>query len=415
MLNWAGKYIFRPVIIASGLVLLLTPSLFAQSPSTYQLLSTPFYDPRGTTSNTCLSGSYGSGPLFGPRFPAVSDVGDLANRIRTYIHEANTNSTLDGYANNFVQLGQKYNVNPVLVVAMAQKETSLGTAGYGSPGGGYNITNIRPNGSFARYINYPEGIEASYKNLAGDLYLGPPANFTSVAEIINRWAPPSDNNDTSGYINFVQDVLKKVLSGAAASDTTSADSADTGGAACVSGGGTSAGIVSTDGYAFPVAPQKKSQNGGVPGMSALPCPSSSCHHDGTPAFDISRQPGGDAIVGTPVYAISDGVVGTIHTYTYNGVALEGCYSMEFHSSKDNFWYWYGHIYKPLVKNGDHLKAGQQVASIGWRKCTGNNSDSHLHIDRGCIKDGVPQQGGYEDCRDPGINALINKLYEELPQ
>lgn len=395
-------------------VLVLLASIFGFSYSAHALSSSElnsiygnsvWYDPDSGTGqdelNFCLGGPGGSGPLYGPHFPQVSDTAALSSAIRDYITKTVPNSPLKNFSDVFVGLGQQYDVNPALAVAMAQKETSLGTAGYGTPSGGYNITNIRPNGSFARYSSYNEGIEATYKNLSGSLYLGPPTNYTTVSQIINRWAPPSDNNDTSAYVQFVGDVMKEILGKV------------TGGAAGpqVDSCTNTTGSVSTSGYAFPVAPQTKSQNGGVPNLSPLPCNDvTACHHDGTPAFDIGRQPGGDSISGTPVYAISDGEISTLHTY----MGISGCYSLQLHSSKDNYWYWYGHIQNVRVKNGDTVKAGQQVAEIGLRKCTANGSDPHLHIDRGCVINGVPQKGGLESCRDPGIVPIINQLYEELP-
>lgn len=165
-------------------------------------------------------------------------------------------------------------------------------------------------------------------------------------------------------------------------------------------------------YSFPVGPQKKSQNAGVPGMSALPCNNSGgCHHDGSVAFDISRQPGGDSVTGTPIYAITKGTATNIRD-TYMGIA--GCQSLQLVGTEDKFWYWYGHIQSISVNEGQEVSAGQQIAVIGERKCTGNGSDNHLHIDRGCMLDGVPQPGGSTECRDAGLNEIINGLFNKLP-
>jgi len=161
-----------------------------------------------------------------------------------------------------------------------------------------------------------------------------------------------------------------------------------------------------DGYAWPVDIKKSEVDSGYP----WPCPGN-CHHDGTAAFDLSTKKavgGNDGdVVGRAEFAISDGTVENVHIY--DGIA--GCYSMEFKSSKDGFVYWYGHMRKPVVKEGDTVKAGAKVAEVGERKCTGNGSYPHLHIDRGSPK-GSP--GGYVDHRDSGITPLINKLYANLP-
>lgn len=177
---------------------------------------------------------------------------------------------------------------------------------------------------------------------------------------------------------------------------------------CPSGSG-----VVIDNYSFPVAPQKKSQNGGVNGMSPLPCTNpSGCHHDGSVAFDLSRKPGGDSVTGTPVYAITKGRVRSIRA-SYQGIA--GCQSLQLIGDEDKFWYWYGHIQSVSVNEDQEVAAGQQIAVIGERKCTGNGSDNHLHLDRGCVVDGVPQPGGRTECRDSGLNDIINGLFNKLPE
>lgn len=197
-------------------------------------------------SCSVLSSETGSGPLYGPFFPKVSNPGDLVPRINNYIKDNVPNSPLSAFSEKFVQLGQQYDANPAMVVAMAQKETSLGTTGYGTPSGGYNITNLRPGGSFSAYGSYPEGIEASYKNLAGDLYLGPPSNFKTVDQVINRWAPPVENK-TSEYVRFVKSSMHKMLDGIAEADATATDSASDM-STFASGSVNDAQCQSTDGY-----------------------------------------------------------------------------------------------------------------------------------------------------------------------
>lgn len=175
------------------------------------------------------------------------------------------------------------------------------------------------------------------------------------------------------------------------------------------------GTVDATGYAFPIAPQTKSGNKKVDNLSPVPCNNpGSCHHneDGPLAgyaFDLGRQPGGESSVGAAVYAISDGTISSAHIYN----RVPGCYSLQLQSSKDNFYYWYGHMQNMTVKDGDVVKSGQQIAEIGQSKCA-LGSTPHLHIDRGCIQGGVPQQGGNGTCRDPGIVPLINSLYAGLP-
>lgn len=183
-------------------------------------------------------------------------------------------------------------------------------------------------------------------------------------------------------------------------------SGDASASSCGSTNNNSAGIV-VDGYAFPMGPLSKSQLSTPP-----PCTRETCHHDGTPAWDLFAKGGGDNTVGAPVYAISDGVIKNVRD-TYKGA--EGCNSFQLVSSKDNFSYFYVHIANASVSNNQTVTAGQKIADVGPRKCTGNGSDPHLHIDRGCVQNGVYKPGGSDSCRDPGIIDLINKLYEGLPE
>jgi hypothetical protein len=211
-MNFTKKFVGWSLTLLFALNCTALPIANAQT-DFFRNLEFPFFDPGSEDNNSffCLGGSGGSGPLYGPAFPQIPDTAALSAAIKDYISNRMPDSPLTSYSDAFVGLGLKYNTNPALVVAMAQKETSLGTAGYGTPSGGYNITNIRPGGSFARYGNYTEGISATYQNLRSGLYLDPPSSFTTIAQVINRWAPPSDNNDTNGYIQFVGDIMKKIL------------------------------------------------------------------------------------------------------------------------------------------------------------------------------------------------------------
>jgi len=165
-------------------------------------------------------------------------------------------------------------------------------------------------------------------------------------------------------------------------------------------------------YVFPVGPRTKSGNPGAPAtpqLSALPC--NYCHGPspaGSAAIDIGRRPGGDASTGAAVFAISNGKIG--YKNEHNGA---GCWSLQIHSV-DSFWYYYDHIQNVTVANGQNVSAGQKIAEIGPRRCTGNGSNPHLHIDRGCVRNAVPQIGGYDNCRDPGMIPLINSLWLWLP-
>lgn len=59
-----------------------------------------------------------------------------------------------------------------------------------------NPGNLRPGGSFAQYPDMQTGLQAMDRNLQSYGKQG----VDTLAGVINKWAPPSDNNDTQAYI-----------------------------------------------------------------------------------------------------------------------------------------------------------------------------------------------------------------------
>jgi murein DD-endopeptidase MepM/ murein hydrolase activator NlpD len=165
--------------------------------------------------------------------------------------------------------------------------------------------------------------------------------------------------------------------------------------------GTVININGTD-YGFPLALPKSDVNNGY----SWPC-ESICHHDGSPAFDLARKALDDSSAGTSVVAITNG---RIENFNDSYAGIEGCHSFQL-VGDDGWWYWYGHLQSASVRDGQQVTAGQPIAVIGERKCTGNGSYPHLHIDRGSPKG---HYGGVDCCRDPGFVDLINQLYNALP-
>jgi hypothetical protein len=249
------------------------------------------------------------------------------------------------------------------------------------------------------WTNPQDGTPAAYKGRVSgfppraiaDLGATQVVNSSGGDDLIYQWAP--DQNAAPGPVG----------------GTTPG----TGGTAvpageCASAAG--AGNVNTEGFAFPVADQKKH------GYGTLPCNKAACHHDGTPAFDLMYGPDGN-MDGKPVYAITNGIIQSVKVY--HGVT--GCYQIQFKSDmtngKGNYYYWYGHLQNPKVSDGQKVTAGQQVAEVGrfslGSDCRGGRD--HLHIDRGCIEGGIPQTAGRMECRDPEFVPLMNSIWNQLPQ
>ncbi len=189
-----------------------------------------------------------------------------------------------------------------------------------------------------------------------------------------------------------------------ADPTRSSSSANSsGGNDCPAGrSGASSAVSDMNGfnYAFPVQLSQSEVSNGY----SWPCPRI-CHHDSSPAFDLSNLAQDDSSEHIPVVAITDGEIQRINN-SYGGT--DGCQSFQLVGS-DGYQYWYGHIQSSSVDNGATVSAGQVISEIGRRACTGNNSYPHLHIDRG--PKGSP--GGTLGNRDPGFVDVINELWRRL--
>jgi hypothetical protein len=167
-------------------------------------------------------------------------------------------------------------------------------------------------------------------------------------------------------------------------------------------GAPTGGGANSEGYIFPLAPQSKAIGGIKVGQTET------LHHDHTPAFDLFTP-----IDSATVYAIYGGTPTNINTSFGD---IPGCSSIQF-KADDGFYYWYGHLQLVTVAEGTHIDAGTPMAKIANKakfdsRCYGGGP--HLHIDRGCTIDGVPQTGGRDECRDPTFIPFLAKIYEALP-
>lgn len=223
-----------------------------------------------------------------------------------------------------------------------------------------------------------------------------PRNENSDYVIMGYWLLAS--NFKQGYI-FGNP--SKPVDAATYGNNSGGTSTSTGTGAAGTCDNTSTGAIGTDGYAFPVGLPKND----IYDYYKWPC-TTICHHDGTPAFDLARMAHDDSSRGVPVYAIRDGVIKRLRN-EYKGVS--GCNTFQLYAS-DGYAYWYGHMEAATVKENQKVTAGQQLAVIGRRACTGNQSYPHLHIDRGYPKG---EAGGSSESRDPAFIPLMNSLYERL--
>lgn len=355
-----------------------------------------------------------------------------ANAINVYIQERRPESPFVGLGSSFVTGGKLYNVNPFLAVGHLQHENGFATAPSGwhttTPPSynafGRSASSSQPHtiyttssgrerlvyqwSSWAASLDGNNGTEDPWFALINRRYLADREGSFRIASgdfatYISHYAPGSDGNNESAYVSGLLDTIDSIvglMDGGAAYTGPSA-----GGGACASRG---AGTVNTDGYSFPLAPQRRINYGG------LPCSNpAGCHdHDGTPAFDLSYA----NVEGADVYAIIGGTIDRVNTQDPGW-----CQSIQLRGS-DGFFYWYGHVIDVAVADGAAVTAGQPIAKVAtWTEqhtCNGTSSGSHLHIDRGCSIEvnGVltPQRGGNDNCRDPDFIPFLRAIYEGLP-
>lgn len=202
--------------------------------------STPAAGQSGAPAN-CASVCREGGPLRGVFFPKVADKTVLAKAIEDYIKKGWPDSPLIDYSDEFVEYGDKYNVNPLIAVIISQVEYQFGTlteyVGPGKPGQ-YNFWAVThgsaPGVRFGAYPSINEAMEEHFKLLAGKganvpglTYIGPPQNLRTIGEIMRQYAP-SFENDTPGYIKTILEGMDKIISGGGIeSGSATADSTGT--------------------------------------------------------------------------------------------------------------------------------------------------------------------------------------------
>ncbi|MGC9397117.1 MAG: M23 family metallopeptidase [Anaerolineae bacterium] len=96
-------------------------------------------------------------------------------------------------------------------------------------------------------------------------------------------------------------------------------------------------------------------------------------------INLDVHPWGDVerTLGLSVFALADGVV-TYYTPDWSGVPM---IVIQHQHADQPLWVRYAHI-MPVVRQGDHVSAGQRLGGFAdWR---GSNSGDHLHLDMATV-------------------------------
>ena len=222
-----------------------------------------YYWPNQCSTNTTPTAapvSPGSGAPDGVTFPSL-DPTAMANAINTWIIQKNSSSALAGDGATIVAGAQHSNISPFLIVAIANKETSMADPG------SYNVKYA--NNAFSREAtssqpNYPGGginsgtlwykwssVKASVDftapenqgvNGGGDIaaYINSAYSAQisggSILAVLSKYAPPSQN-DTATYNQQVNTWIGELVKLSGASSTTApstpaTDSSTSGSSSC---------------------------------------------------------------------------------------------------------------------------------------------------------------------------------------
>lgn len=103
-----------------------------------------------------------------------------------------------------------------LLLAMGIRESQLGTDFNANVPENLNALNLRPplkadgtrDPGYMKFDSWTDGIKAAYSRITSKTYGdGIYADTESIADLINVYAPPNDDNDTPAYIAFLESTL----------------------------------------------------------------------------------------------------------------------------------------------------------------------------------------------------------------
>jgi len=154
-----------------------------------------------------LSGGGGTGSLV---YPAGVNPEEIGPRLDEYMRNQVSSSPLVGKGLIFAQAGKQWNINPALMIAIAQQESQLGTAGGGPPKKNPFGWGCPPCISFS---SWDEAISQVTENMRKN-YLN--EGKITIEQIGNKWAPVGASNDpnnlNSSWITRVTQFFNAIIS-----------------------------------------------------------------------------------------------------------------------------------------------------------------------------------------------------------
>jgi hypothetical protein len=293
-----------------------------------------------------VTGPSSGGPLLSVQFPELADTGALATNINSYIQTNEPSSPFIGMGSIYVAAGQKYDVNPALMVAIAVKESSLGT---NQPSGSNDAWGLTAQGDVADYP-YENGIyyfpswtvgiyEASM--YVGNNYALPGSSYysTTVMQLMEHYTPDNVTEQTQVTLGVMQAIVNGLSTNGTPTTSTTTSTTPSTSSSCTSSTTTSSGLTNP----FP--------NGWVPGRLDM-------GYDGSFDSQIVAP-----CSGTMSYVDADS------DHSYNG-GWEGAYfTLECSQAPSglpaNTSFYFAEGVQPIVSQGQTVTAGQKIAVPGW--------------------------------------------------
>lgn len=172
-----------------------------------ELIGGEFVSTRGVTSDQATNGNSKNSSVIGASDWGHGVTAAMMNRV--------LKGPLSGMGEKFVQLGNAYGVNPMLVAMIIRIESrpgmNSGLALKGNNFGGINAIKGFPTitmggRAYAKFPSVDVGIEQQFR-LLGVRYIND-WKKKSIKDIIMTYAPPHEN-DTTGYINNLKSFYKQ--------------------------------------------------------------------------------------------------------------------------------------------------------------------------------------------------------------
>jgi hypothetical protein len=124
-----------------------------------------------------------------------------ANKIDSVL--CSVHSPACGTGQTLYDDGVQNDIDPAYALAFFLHESSYGTAGVArythSLGNMRCMTGYACSGGYASFTSWEQGYHAFYSLLESATYIG--GGRVTIEQIVPVWAPPSDHNDDTAYIN----------------------------------------------------------------------------------------------------------------------------------------------------------------------------------------------------------------------